>query len=148
MPTGSVFYVYGPFFIYCFYMLYWLSRQWFAIFAIPQYSSSFGLLSKFVFIQQTHVWSGFNQPSHCSPKSYISFNSYVVFCNAHPSPIGICTNLSRGRDGSTLPTLVPNLIKYQNTCFAIQALLCSKLDQMWDGSMLGSQKWFSKSGMV
>ena len=75
-----------------------------------------------------------DHPSHCSPKSYIPYNSYVVFCKAHPSPIGICTNPSRDMDGSTLPTPVPNLIKYQNTCFAIQALLYSNLDQKWDGS--------------
>ena len=46
----------------------------------------------------------------------------------------MCTIPSRDRDGSTLPTLVPKLNKYQNKYFAIQALLYSKLDQMWDGS--------------
>merc|ERR1711872_167532 len=30
---------------------------------------------------------------------------------------------------------MPNLIMYQNTCFAIQALVYSTLDQKWDGSI-------------
>ena len=45
------------------------------------------------------------------------------------------TNLSKDENDYTLPMLERNLIKYQNTYFAIQALLYSKLDQMWDGSM-------------
>ena len=75
-------------------------------------------------------------PSHCSPKKCIPIDFNVIFCKAHPSPIGMCTNPSRDRDGSILPTLMPNLIMYQNTCFAIQALLYSTLDQKWDGSLL------------
>ena len=34
-----------------------------------------------------------------------------------------------------LPIHMPNLIMYQNTCFAIQASMYSTLDQKWDGSI-------------
>ena len=81
-----------------------------------------------------HVWNGLDHPSHCSPKKCIPIGFNVIFCKAHPSPIGMCTNPSRDRDGSILPTLMPNLIMYQNTCFAIQASLYSTLEQKWDGS--------------
>ena len=64
-------------------------------------------------------------------KDVFPFN--VKRCNAPPSPIGTCTDPSRDRDGSTLITLLPNFIIYQNTCYAIQALHYSKLDQTWDG---------------
>ena len=47
----------------------------------------------------------------------------------------MCTNPSRDRDGSILPTLMLNLVMYQNTCFAIQASPYSTLDQRWDGSI-------------
>ena len=57
----------------------------------------------------------------------------------------MCTNPSRDRDGSILPTLMPNLIMYQNTCFAIQALLYSTLDQKWDGSISRSAVAFMSS---
>ena len=59
-------------------------------------------------------------PTYISGKNGVSCLAY--------SPIGMSTNPSRVRDGSTLPTFVPNLINYHNTYFAIQALLYSKLD--------------------
>ena len=82
-----------------------------------------------------HVWNGLDQPSHCLAKKCIPIDFNVIFCKAHPSPIGMCTNPSRDKDDSIFPTLMPNLIMYQNTCFAIQASLYSTLYQKWNGSM-------------
>ena len=73
-------------------------------------------------------------PVTARPKKYTPIDFNVIFCKAPSLPIGMCKNPSRDRDGSALPTLVLNLIIYQNTYFAIQASLYSKLDQMWDGS--------------
>ena len=91
-------------------MLYWLFCQWFAIFAISQYSSSFGLLSKFVFIRQI-----------CKPVRFMLCGVFVI----------VKFHIEKRKDGLFLPMNCKNLLENHHIlhvcCMSIHLLVCAPI---------------------